>query len=106
MRSKFYRWLSWRVPRKLVYWCAVRLLSRASFHYCKNIDSITASMALKSWNLRVRALSVRPGVERSRGFFLPGGHESAYHSEIFTKPDNVSMTYFTAEYLANTGKGN
>lgn len=28
--EKFYMWITWKLPKKLVYWCAVRLMAWAT----------------------------------------------------------------------------
>ena len=30
MMERFYMWLAWVLPKKLVYWCAIRLMSFAT----------------------------------------------------------------------------
>jgi hypothetical protein len=44
--EKFWIWVAWRMPRELVYWCAIRLLTDKN---PLNPDARIASDALKSW---------------------------------------------------------
>ena len=30
MKDKLYRWLAWKMPKRLVYWCAVRVGAAAT----------------------------------------------------------------------------
>lgn len=30
MREKFARWVAWRLPKKVVYWCAIRVIAYAT----------------------------------------------------------------------------
>lgn len=43
-------WTAWRLPRRLVYWAAIRLTAEASvtFHD-KEMGAITAQEALRVW---------------------------------------------------------
>jgi hypothetical protein len=43
--------LAFKLPQRLVYWCAIRLLSRATVgeYYETEVSSITAICAIKRW---------------------------------------------------------
>lgn len=46
----FYCWLADRMPRGLVYWCAVRLMANASAtHSAREVNSLTPAGCLKAW---------------------------------------------------------
>lgn len=30
---RFYQWLAWKLPKRLVYWCFVRVVARSSKEY-------------------------------------------------------------------------
>ncbi len=53
MRSEnFWPWLAQRMPRKLVYWCAIRLMAHATtgrYSTCCP-DRVTILQALDRWN--------------------------------------------------------
>lgn len=46
-------WIVWHLPRWLIYWATIRLVSEASSspeHSSKCPDELTAMDALRSWN--------------------------------------------------------
>ena len=48
MRERFWIWLSWRVPRDLAYWCAIRVGTEAP----KSLEEVPMLLyldALKRW---------------------------------------------------------
>lgn len=49
-RTRLAMWLAWHMPRELVYWCAVRVVTHASTTL-ENMEAgaITAVMALEAW---------------------------------------------------------
>jgi len=49
--EKFYKWLAWKLPRKLVMWCAIRLIANATQGIWKNqiVPKLTAMEAMKRW---------------------------------------------------------
>jgi hypothetical protein len=49
--EKFLRWLSWRMPRKLVYWCAIRLMVHATGGRWEstNVPGLSITDALVRW---------------------------------------------------------
>ena len=51
MREKFWRWLAWKLPRRLVYWCAIRLLSAATLppYGDQIVPGLLALVALERW---------------------------------------------------------
>ena len=50
--NKFWMWIAWRLPRMLVYWCAIRVIAHATTgRYGKTIVSELVAMdALQRWN--------------------------------------------------------
>lgn len=53
--DKFYLWLAFRLPRKLVYWCAVRLIAHATTQPAyQNMEPnrIGCMEALDEWKYR------------------------------------------------------
>jgi len=46
--ERFWRWLAWKLPRKLVYWCTIRLVAHVTSGYWGRTDvpSLTAVEAL------------------------------------------------------------
>ena len=49
--EKLLIWISWKLPRKLVYWCAIRVISNATVgNYSSQIvPELLAMDALKRW---------------------------------------------------------
>jgi hypothetical protein len=41
----------WKLPRRLVYWCAIRLIANATtgFYGDQNVPDLSAMVALKRW---------------------------------------------------------
>ena len=52
--NKFWRWIAWRIPHKLIYWASVRLIANATMgKYSSSIVPELAAMdALKIWDLK------------------------------------------------------
>ena len=52
MREKFFFWLAWKLPRRLVYWCAIRLIARATTGDWGHtiVPELTAMGALRRWD--------------------------------------------------------
>jgi len=50
--KKFYEWLAWRLPRKLVYYCAVRLMAYATTGRWGHEfpDQVRMMKALERWD--------------------------------------------------------
>jgi hypothetical protein len=54
MKDKFLIWLAWRLPKKLVMWCNVRVMANATVVYSdKQPDEITYSMAAEAWTKKI-----------------------------------------------------
>ncbi len=55
MKEKLCIWLAWHLlPRRLVYWCAIRLFSSASAAHLlclREVGTITCVEALKEWKI-------------------------------------------------------
>lgn len=51
MMDKLWEWLAWRMPRGLVKWCAVRLMSAATVGPYENqvVGDLRCLEALKRW---------------------------------------------------------
>ena len=51
MKEKIWVAIAWRLPRALVYWCAIRLIAHATqgFYASTNATELTAMDALKRW---------------------------------------------------------
>ncbi len=51
MLDKLARWLSWKLPRRLVYFCAIRLMANATTGKYSNqeVSDLTTVDALKRW---------------------------------------------------------
>ena len=51
MKDKFFLWLAWKVPKKLVYFCAVRLIASATTGKYSNtvVPELTATDAVDRW---------------------------------------------------------
>ena len=49
--ERLYKWIAWRLPKKLVYWCAIRLLSHATQGKWGNqeVPKLLAMDALNRW---------------------------------------------------------
>jgi len=54
IKEKWWTWIVWRLPRNLVYWCAIRLIAHASKGEwsAEHVPDITAMDALKRWDSR------------------------------------------------------
>jgi hypothetical protein len=50
--ENFSRWLAWKLPRQLVYWCAIRLIAHATQgKYSATVaPDLGAIEALKRWS--------------------------------------------------------
>lgn len=50
-RDKFVMWVAWKLPKRLVYWCAVRVTAQASQggYAHEEVPSISAMDALDRW---------------------------------------------------------
>lgn len=48
---KLWMWLAWKLPRGLAYWCAVRVISRATTgkYSSQIVPELSAMDALKRW---------------------------------------------------------
>lgn len=51
MRERIWIWLAWFMPKRLVYWCAVRLGAHATFVGVENVPEMTFLDALKRWSI-------------------------------------------------------
>ena len=51
MKDKFYQWLSFKLPRRLVYFCAIRLGAETTTGKFSNtiVPEVTFMTALKRW---------------------------------------------------------
>ncbi|MBU2527689.1 MAG: hypothetical protein KKC03_13920 [Bacteroidetes bacterium] len=49
--EKFYLWFVWKLPRKIVYWCAIRLIANATQGKwgTQIVPELKAMDALKRW---------------------------------------------------------
>lgn len=52
---KIWRFIAWKVPKKLVYWCAMRLICNATQgqYGNQNVPDLTAMDALERWPVDV-----------------------------------------------------
>jgi hypothetical protein len=50
--NRFWMWLAWRLPRRLIYWCAIRLISAATVgkHADTVVPELSAMDALARWD--------------------------------------------------------
>lgn len=50
-KEKLWMWFVWKLPKPLVYWCAVRLMSAATTgeHSGQVVPELTALEALERW---------------------------------------------------------
>jgi len=53
MKDRLSCWLAWKLPRRVVYWCAVRVLSTATMDECPKLSET---------NLRRRHSEITPAV--------------------------------------------
>ena len=53
MVEKAYFWLAWHLPRRLVYWCAIRVVGYATTGRYDHtiVPELTASDALQRWEM-------------------------------------------------------
>ena len=51
MKEKFLLWFCWKLPRSVVYWCAIRLMAHATTGQFSNqeVPALLAVDALKRW---------------------------------------------------------
>jgi hypothetical protein len=51
MREKLWMWLAWQLPRRLVLWCAVRVMASATTgrHSGQVVPDLLAMDALQRW---------------------------------------------------------
>ena len=51
MKDKFYQWWAWHLPRRLVYWCFVRVAAHATVDKWGNEtpDSVSVMTAMARW---------------------------------------------------------
>ncbi len=51
MFDKFWMWLAWLLPRRLVYWASIRLISAATVNQYSNtvVPDLSALDAIKRW---------------------------------------------------------
>lgn len=51
MMDRFNKWLAWRLPKRLVLWCAVRVIAAATQGKYSDqvVPDLTAMDALKRW---------------------------------------------------------
>jgi len=54
MRDKVCRWIAWRLPRRIVYWAAIRLtvFATSGLHSDQVIPELDVLDALKRWGTR------------------------------------------------------
>jgi len=52
MKDKFYLWLSYRLPKELIEWCAIRLMVNATTGKYSDqvVPELTAIEALNRWS--------------------------------------------------------
>ncbi len=52
MKDKIARWVVWRLPKRLVFWCYIRLHAKATCTQYSHLtpDEVTWDMALKAWD--------------------------------------------------------
>ena len=52
MTEKFWMWLAWRMPRKLVYFCGIRMWAHATGPKWPTTEApaITADLTLRRWD--------------------------------------------------------
>ncbi len=51
MREKITIWISWKLPRSVAYWCAIRVISHATVGQYSDqvVPDLSAMDALKRW---------------------------------------------------------
>jgi hypothetical protein len=56
--TEFWSWLAWKLPRGLVYWCAIRLMTHsASVLYREEMPAITCVDAITAWDTPLEPLN-------------------------------------------------
>ena len=52
MKEKIIQWIAWHLPKKLVYWCAIRLISYGTVgkYSNQNVPNLKAITALQRWS--------------------------------------------------------
>jgi len=51
IKEKFWTWLAWHLPKKLVYWASVRLIANATMgkYSSQDVTTLQAWVALERW---------------------------------------------------------
>lgn len=54
MKEKIWEYLAWKLPRRLVYWCAIRLAAAATTgrYSSRTPDEVSVLDALDAWESR------------------------------------------------------
>lgn len=52
-REKLVIWITWHLPKQVVYWCAIRLVAHATTgkYSNQNVTQLTATEALERWEI-------------------------------------------------------
>lgn len=51
MKDEFCFWVARHLPRRLVYWCAIRLMAHAAHqHPQTEVDTLSPAQCLKAWS--------------------------------------------------------
>ena len=51
IKEKFWTWLAWHLPKKLVYWASIRLIANATTgkYSSQDVTTLQAWVALERW---------------------------------------------------------
>jgi len=54
MKEKFLLWFCWKLPRSVVYWCAIRLMAHATTGQFSDqvVPELTCTIALARWDCK------------------------------------------------------
>jgi hypothetical protein len=57
--DRFWRWLAWKMPRRLVFWCASRLFSHAAMDTKSGDEMVEMNWidAIHKWNEQSRLVA-------------------------------------------------
>jgi len=63
--NRFWRWLAWKLPNRLVYWCGIRVVANATTgrYQTTIVPELSAMDALDRWDLQ------NCGHRRDKGFY-------------------------------------
>jgi len=86
--DSFYRYCAWHLPRRLVYWCAIRLISQATVgEYSSTVvPDLTAIEALRRWEICNGKPVAYKKPRKQQGCNL---HPSAMPARVYVRTEEI-----------------